>query len=145
VILGKIQQKPVSPGTHMHQFILIAFLSLTISSALAQPELPNQSKQPKKSSQPDNLIPLPEIPELDPPALPDIEPDPELDTQVTIIKRGEDTIEEHRVNGELLMIKVIPRIGPPYYLKKNTIADNPTHVGDPGINVSPPMWQLLRF
>ena len=110
-----------------------------------------QSEQSKKlkSSQPENLIPLPEIPELpplsEPPSLPEIDQDAELETQVTIIKRGEDTVEEHRVNGELLMIKVIPRIGPPYYLKKNTIANNPTHAGEPGIDVSPPMWQLLRF
>ncbi len=111
-----------------------------------------QSEQPKKSSQPDNLIPLPEILELPPlteseasQTPPDIQADPELETQVTIIKRGEDTIEEHRVNGELLMIKVIPRIGPPYYLKKNIVGDNPTNVGEPGIGVSPPMWQLLKF
>lgn len=115
--------------------------------ALAQSEHPKQQHKP---SQPDNLIPLPDIPELPPlsdpsSTPPDILPDPELETHVTIIKRGEDTIEEHRINGELLMIKVIPRIGPPYYLKKNTIADNPTHAGDAGINVSPPMWQLLKF
>lgn len=133
----------------MHRLILIMLLSSTLS-VMAQSELPQQSKQPKKSTQPDNLVPLPEVPELpkssEPePALPPIETDPELDTQVTIIKRGEDTIEEHRVNGELLMIKVIPRIGPPYYLKKNTVANNPTHESEPGIDVSPPMWQLLKF
>ena len=133
----------------MHRLILLMLLSTTLS-VVAQSELTQQSKQPKKPAQPDNLIPLPEVPELpessEPePPLPSIETDPELETQVTIIKRGEDTIEEHRVNGELLMIKVIPRIGPPYYLKKNTVADNPTHTGEPGINVSPPMWQLLKF
>lgn len=128
----------------MHRLIFILFLSSTTLS-MAQSE---QSKKPK-SSQPENLIPLPEIPELpplsEPPSLPEIDQDSELETQVTIIKRREDTIEEHRVNGELLMIKVIPRIGPPYYLKKNTIGNNPTHAGEPGIDVSPPMWQLLKF
>ena len=131
---------------YLYQLIFIILLSSTIP-VMAQSEQP---KQPKKSSQPDNLIPLPEIPELPalsepPPLLPDIEPDPELETQVTIIKRGEDTIEEHRVNGELLMIKVIPRIGPPYYLKKNTSREYHTHPGEAGIDVSPPMWQLLKF
>ena len=130
----------------MYRLIFILLLSSTIP-AMAQPEQP---KQPKKSSQPDNLVPLPEVPELpplsEPPPLPlDIEPDSELETQVTIIKRGEDTIEEHRVNGELLMIKVIPRIGPPYYLKKNTAREYHTHPGEAGIDVSPPMWQLLKF
>lgn len=136
----------------MHQLLIIMLLSYSIL-AMAQSEQPKQQQKP---SQPDNLIPLPDIPELPPLSGPsstpsdiqgesDIHGDPELETQVTIIKRGEDTIEEHRINGELLMIKVIPRIGPPYYLKKNTIADNPTHAGDAGINVSPPMWQLLKF
>lgn len=128
----------------MYQLIFILFLSATIP-AMAQSEPPKQSK---KSSRPDNLIPLPEIPELPPdpdqPLPPDIQPDPELETQVTIIKRGEDTIEEHRINGELLMIKVIPRIGPPYYLKKNTTREYHTHP-EAGIDVSPPMWQLLKF
>lgn len=130
----------------MHQLLIILLLSYPVL-AMAQSEQPKQQQKP---SQPDNLIPLPDIPELPPlsdpsSTPPDIQGDPELETQVTIIKRGQDTIEEHRINGELLMIKVIPRIGPPYYLKKNTIADNPTHAGDAGINVSPPMWQLLKF
>lgn len=130
----------------MYQLILILFLSAAIP-AMAQSDPPKQSK---KSSQPDNLIPLPEIPELppdpdQPPIPPDIQPDPELETQVTIIKRGADTIEEHRINGELIMIKVIPRIGPPYYLKKNAIGSNPVHTDEAGINVSPPMWQFLKF
>ncbi|WP_297325343.1 DUF2782 domain-containing protein [Nitrosomonas sp.] len=128
----------------MYQLILILFLSAAIP-VMAQSDPPKQSK---KSSRPDNLIPLPEIPELPPdpdqPLPPDIQPDPELETQVTIIKRGEDTIEEHRINGELLMIKVIPRIGPPYYLKKNTTREYHTHP-EAGIDVSPPMWQFFKF
>jgi hypothetical protein len=124
---------------------------LVLSSALPAMAESGQPKQVKKPSHPDNLIRLPEIPELpadltDPPLLPpDIQADPELETEVTIIQRGEDTIEEHRVNGELLMIKVIPRIGPPYYLKKNTARDYHNHPGEAGIDVSPPMWQLLKF
>ncbi len=136
----------------MYPFFFIVLLSTAMpvmgESAVAQP------KQAKQSSIPNNLIPLPEIPELPPPAdtppssppeVPDIQPDPELETQVTIIKRGEDTIEEHRINGELLMIKVIPRIGPPYYLKKNMGRGSHTHAGEGGIDVSAPMWQFLKF
>ncbi|MGH8658245.1 MAG: DUF2782 domain-containing protein [Gammaproteobacteria bacterium] len=36
--------------------------------------------------------------------------------EVTIIKRKDATIEEHRLNGHLYMIKVTPVIGKPYYL-----------------------------
>lgn len=132
---------------HLHRLTLILLLSIA-TPAMAQSEQPKQAKKP---SHPENLIPLPEPPELPaeladpPPHLPDIQADPELETQVTIIKRGEDIIEEHRVNGELLMIKVIPRIGPPYYLKKNTARDYHNHPGEAGIDVSPPMWQILKF
>lgn len=130
----------------MRSFISILLLFCFPLLSIAQSEQP-KSEQPKKSldhpSHPDNLIPLPES---DEPGL-ESQSDPELDSQVTIIQRGEDKIEEHRVNGELYMIKVIPRIGPPYYLKKGLIADHHTHPNSDagGPNVSPPMWQLFRF
>ncbi|GJL74430.1 MAG: hypothetical protein NMNS02_05360 [Nitrosomonas sp.] len=111
-----------------------------------------------QSDIPKNLVPLPEIPELPelspdsdlpelaapPPLPPDMEIDPDLEPQITIIKRGEDTIEEHRINGELYMIKVIPRVGFPYYLVKNRGRLN-AHPGEPGSNVSVPMWRILEF
>lgn len=36
--------------------------------------------------------------------------------EVTIVHRGEDTIEEYRLQGKLYMIKVTPHKGAPYYL-----------------------------
>ncbi|MEI2767674.1 MAG: DUF2782 domain-containing protein [Nitrosomonas sp.] len=134
-------------GIHMHRFILTLLLLSFPLLGTAQTEQ-SKDKEPKKSmdhpSHPKNLIPLPEP---EPPELSESQSDPELEEQVTIIKRGEDTIEEHRVNGELLMIKVIPRIGPPYYLKKNTIVDHHAHPNSDagGPNVSPPMWQFFKF
>ena len=38
--------------------------------------------------------------------------------QVTIRKKGAETIEEYRINGELYMMKVTPEHGVPYYLHK---------------------------
>ncbi len=104
--------------------------------------------------QPDDLVPLPEYPDLpeldDPPPLPpevleELELDPELEPQITIIRRGDDTIEEHRINGELHMIKVIPRVGLPYYLVRNRRGEIDSHPGDAGTNVSAPMWRILEF
>jgi hypothetical protein len=40
----------------------------------------------------------------------------ELEPEVSIIKRGEETVSEYRINGELYMVKIEPRSGPPYYL-----------------------------
>ena len=109
-----------------------------------------------ESGLPDDLIPIPEVPELSelpdlpelaepPPLPPDLELDPELEPQITIIKQGEDTIEEHRIGGELYMIKVLPRIGFPYYLVKDRSRGLDNHPGEPGNNISAPMWRILEF
>lgn len=42
--------------------------------------------------------------------------DQSLEPEVTIINRGENLVEEYRINGQLYMIKVIPKKGIPYYL-----------------------------
>ena len=36
--------------------------------------------------------------------------------QVAIISRLDGTYEEHRINGQLYMIRVLPKKGPPYFL-----------------------------
>ena len=132
----------------MQQSLIILSFSFLLSYTLP---LLAQSDRPK------DLIPIPEIPELPdldesefpelatpPPLPPDMELEPDLEPQITIIKRGEDVIEEYRVNGELYMIKVTPRIGLPYYLVKNRGRAH-EHSGEPGSNVSAPMWKLFEF
>jgi hypothetical protein len=132
----------------MYRLLMILPLSFALFFALP---LMAQSDRPK------NLVPLPEIPELPelndadlpelaapPPLPPEMELDSDLEPQITIIKRGEDTIEEYRQNGELYMIKVTPRVGFPYYMVRNRGRIN-EHSGEPGSNVSTPMWRLLEF
>ena len=63
-------------------------------------------------ARPPNLQPIPEPP----PPPPGMELDPALEPQVTILKRGTDTVEEYRIAGRLYMIKVTPPHGVPYYL-----------------------------
>lgn len=59
-----------------------------------------------------DLQPIPEPP----PPPPGMIDDASLEPQVTIRKRGEDKVEEFRINGRLYMIKVTPPHGTPYYL-----------------------------
>ena len=40
----------------------------------------------------------------------------EMESQVTIKKRGKEVVEEYRMNGQLYMIKITPSKGLPYYL-----------------------------
>ncbi|MBC7943987.1 MAG: DUF2782 domain-containing protein [Burkholderiales bacterium] len=115
-----------------------AFLTLVMilyaASALAQ----NANLPPEP---PPDLEPLPET--LPPP--PGIPPEGDLEPQVTIIKRGENTIEEYRYNGTLYLVKVTPPHGVPYYLidRKGDGNFSRSDVLDGG--VSPPMWVIHQF
>ena len=77
--------------------------------------------------------------------LPDVGGDIELEPQVTITRRQGETVEEARVNGRLVWIKVTPAHGRPYFL----IPDGGEQTFlrreslDPGLKV--PLWVLLEF
>lgn len=88
---------------------------------------------------PADLQPLPEAPP--PPPMVDNVPEP----QVTIVKRGEDTVEEFRVNGKLYMMKVTPPHGKPYYLVDQKGDGNWSRQdgNDSGLRV--PMWVITTF
>ena len=61
-----------------------------------------------------------ELPVLEPlsaPTLPQTGPaGEEMTPEVKIIKKDSATIHEYRMGGLLYMVKIIPGIGPPYYL-----------------------------
>jgi hypothetical protein len=67
---------------------------------------------PLAAQQPPNLEPVPEPP----PPPPGLALDPALEPQVTISKRGEDKVEEYRVNGQLYAVRVTPPHGVSYWL-----------------------------
>ncbi|MCB1910043.1 MAG: DUF2782 domain-containing protein [Rhodocyclaceae bacterium] len=79
-----------------------------------------------------------------PPPPPIVEGD-EVEPEVTIIKRGEDTVEEFRVDGRLYMVKVTPPHGVPYYLvdRKGDGLLERIETLEPGTSV--PMWVLKRW
>jgi hypothetical protein len=90
---------------------------------------------------PDNLEPLEEVPP--PPKVVDGEA-LEGEPQVTIRKKGKDTIEEYRINGELYMMKVTPEHGVPYYLHKEDQDGSWVNSG-PNKPMSIPKWIIFRF
>ena len=67
-------------------------------------------------------------------------PEPE----VVITTKGEDRHEEYRIGGRLYMIKVIPKIGKPYYLIDQT-GEGEFARSDFAPSVRPPMWVIKRF
>jgi hypothetical protein len=91
-------------------------------------------------SRPPKLEPIPEPPPPPPGAL-----NESLEPQVTITKRGEDKVEEFRMNGKLYMLKVTPPHGVSYYLLDNDgdgtwVRQNS---GSAGLRV--PMWVIGTF
>ena len=114
----------------MNMRTLLAALLL----AAALPVAAQQAKPPA-------LQPIPEPPS--PP--PGYELDPALEPQVTILKRGTDTVEEYRIGGKLYMVKVTPPYGRPYYMVDHkgdgTFARQDNY--DSGLR--PPMWVIFTF
>ncbi len=110
--------------------ILLAALSL----AVALPATAQQAKPPV-------LQPLPEPP----PPPPGYEPDPALEPQVTILKRGTDTVEQYRVGGKLYMIKITPANGKPYYMIDNKGDGNFARQDNYDSGIRPPMWVIFSF
>jgi len=110
---------------------LIAALLLAVASPIiAQGETP-----------PPELQPLPEPP----PPPPGYEQEPALEPQVTILKRGEDTVEEYRINGHLYMVKVTPRHGTPYYLIDREGSGVFHRQDSLSTDIRPPMWVIFTF
>jgi hypothetical protein len=94
---------------------------------------------PAMAQQTPKLEPLPE-----PPAPPPGMTDDALEPEVTIVKRGNDTVEEFRIRGRLYMVKVTPPHGVPYYLV-DTKGDGVMVRQGASTNLSVPMWVLKSW
>jgi Protein of unknown function (DUF2782) len=96
------------------------------------------------AARPDNLEPLEEV--KPPPNTlenPNAD-DAAIEPQITIRKKGAETIEEYRINGELYMMKVTPDHGVSYYLHKEDSQGSWVNDG-PNRPLSVPKWILFRF
>src|SRR3954462_11231371 len=93
------------------------------------------------ADRPGNLQPVPDPP----PPPPGFELDPALEPQVTILKRGTDTVEEYRVAGKLYMLKVTPASGRPYYLIKKKGEGKMSRQEPFFFGLPPPMWVIYSW
>jgi hypothetical protein len=111
--------------TIMRPILFAAFTCLSLGAYAAQPEAPAKADAPPP-----------------PPMSAD---DSNDEPQVTIIKQTEQTVEEYRAGGKLYMIKIIPKVGPPYYLVDD-LGDGKFSRQerlDSGLRV--PRWVIKRF
>ncbi len=91
--------------------------------------------------------PAPLVEPPPPPPIPDrLEEGETLEPQVTIRTTPRGIVEEYRVHGRLVMIKVIPKRGYPYYLVD---ADGDGELETTGHELAPqfliPAWVLYRW
>jgi len=107
-------------------------LLILAALSLSCPALADDAPPPPK------LEPAPEIP-----APPGVN-DSNIEPQVTITHRGQDKIEEYRIQGRLYMVKVTPRYGKPYYLVPGQNGQMIRH-DDLSPNFVVPMWMIKEF
>jgi len=83
---------------------------------------------------------------LDPPPLPaPLQSGEALETEVTIVQRDDKTVYEYRVNGQMYMVKVVPKRGPAYYfLDQDGDGQLDAQRYGPG-DISIPQWVLFRW
>ncbi len=83
---------------------------------------------------------------IEPPVIPQqVESGEVLEPDVTIRKGKEKTHYEYRINGQLYMVKVVPDIGPAYYLV-DTDGDGTLESREQAIDeISVPRWVLFSW
>jgi hypothetical protein len=86
------------------------------------------------------LEPIPEPPPPPPGISEDL-----FEPEVTIIQRGEDTVEEFRFRGRLYMVKVTPPHGVPYYLVDQRGDGVMVPHTDASPTLSVPMWVIRSW
>ncbi len=95
-----------------------------------------------ESDAPPRLEQIPDVPE----APKQVKSGETLEPDITIVRKGKKTFQEYRRNGRLYMVKVVPDVGLPYYLR-DTDGDGKMDVRtnelDRGADVQ--MWNLLEW
>ena len=82
-----------------------------------------------------------------PPAPAGYEPDQANEPQPDIVikKKGEDTVEEYSIGGQVYMQKITPSHGVPYYLVKQSIDGGWARMDGPGDHFAIPQWVIFTF
>ena len=69
----------------------------------------------------------------------------DLEPQVTITRRDNETTEEVRIGGQLKFVKVTPRWGRPYYLVPNSDGTGFLRRNSLDTSLSVPQWVLFSW
>lgn len=70
---------------------------------------------------------------------------PTDEPQVTITRPKDAVVEEYRIGNNLYMIKIIPKVGPPYYLVDDQGDGKFVRQESLDSGFRPPRWVIHRF
>ena len=113
-----------------------AVLAASVAHAQTPPPAPPPPPiPPANSSYSPQVVPAPP---------PDVA-DPDLEPQVTIIRREGEVVEEVRVKGELQYVRVTPRHGKSYFLIPDPNGHTYIRQDDLDIKLKVPMWVLFSW
>ena len=105
----------------------------------------DQSPRSPDSVTSDKPAAVPEPPDLPMPVESGEPLEPE-EPEIIIKRRGKKTIQEYRINGALYMVKIVPDIGPPYYLIDSDGDGNmDVRKTDLQKTIKVPQWVLFRW
>ena len=113
------------------RLVPVAFAAALFTSAVAGQSAPPPPPLPAEST----AVPSP----------PPFAADPELEPQVTIIRRDTETVEEVRIGGELKFVRVTPRHGRTYYLVPDSNGQQFIRRDSLDTALKVPMWVLLSW
>ena len=114
----------------MKYFIVSLFTLFLAAGAVAQ------------NYEDEELAPVPE-----PPTIPDpLQSGQAIEPQVTIIRKDDAIIEEYRLDGRLYMTKIIPAVGPAYYLvDRDGDGQMETRMSEIYDDFTVPQWVLFSW
>ena len=90
--------------------------------------------------------PAPPPPPIRDPLPPKVQdPDEQIEPQVTIRREDDQIIEEYAIGGQVYMIRVVPAVGPPYYLIDTTGDGNFDSRHEHMEPVRPAHWKIFEW
>ena len=120
----------------MFRFLtLFAALSMLAAASFAQSEAPPERDAP----------PPPPMPEHEPLPPKVQDPDEQIEPQVVIRREDDRIVEEYHSGGVVYMIRIIPEVGPPYYLIDTTGDGNFDSRHEHMEPVRPAHWKIFEW
>jgi hypothetical protein len=116
------------------------FIALVVQCLLVGVAVAADARQ-SAAPQPPGLVEVPE----DDGAVPLISPQGVDEPEIRIRTEGDTTVEEYSRDGRVYMIKVTPRLGPPYYLIDNTGDGRFMRHDGPLPMTAPAQWRIYQF